>query len=144
MIGIVVAAHGRLATELIATAELIMGELPNVKGCNISPGLSPQAMEDEILRAVQAVDEGDGVLVLSDLIGGTPCTRSMALCQKARLEVLTGVNLPMLLKAHSLRKAKSLRDLALQVVESGRGAIRWVTESGRPALVEAVTPPGAR
>lgn len=143
MIGIVVAAHGHLATELIATAELIMGHLPQVAGCDISPSLSPQAMEDEMLRAVQAVEDGDGVLVLSDLIGGTPCTRSMALCQRARLEVLTGVNLPMLLKAHSLRKTVSLRELAQQVVESVRGSIRWVTESA-PGRVESTVGSSAR
>lgn len=128
MIGIIVAAHGRLATELIATAELILGALPRVAACNVSPALSPQAMEEELHHAVQALDEGEGVLVLSDLVGGTPCTRSMALCQKARVEVLTGVNLPMLLKAHSLRSRLALRPLAQQVTESASSAIRWVTE----------------
>lgn len=129
MIGIVVAAHGHLATELIATAELIIGELPNVTGCNISPALSPQGMEEELQRAVARVEQGDGVVILADLLGGTPCTRSMALCKKARLEVVTGANLPMVLKAHSLRKSHALRELAAQLVDSVRGSIRWVTDS---------------
>lgn len=129
MVGIVIAAHGHLASELLATAELIVGELQGVVGCNISPALSPQAMEEELQRAVRVVDQGEGVLVLADLIGGTPCTRSMALCRKARLEVITGVNLPMVLKAHSLRPTRSLRELAPLLVEAVRGSVRWVTES---------------
>lgn len=126
MIGIVVAAHGNLATELVATAELIVGELPLVAGCNISPSLSAQAMEEELERTVQRVDQGDGVLILADLLGGTPCTRGMALCRKARIEVLTGVNLPMILKAHSLRASRSLAELAPELVEAARGSVRWV------------------
>lgn len=129
MVGIVIAAHGHLASELLATAELIVGELQGVIGCNISPALSPQAMEEQLQRAVRVVDQGEGVLVLADLIGGTPCTRSMALCRKARLEVITGVNLPMVLKAHSLRPTRSLRELAPLLVEAVRGSVRWVTES---------------
>lgn len=129
MIGIIVAAHGSLATELVATAELIMGPLPRVAGCNVSPALSPEAMEGELSRVISELDKGDGVLVLADLLGGTPCTRSLALCQRAHLEVLTGVSLPMLLKACSLRNSRSLRELAQHVVESGRGSIRWVTEA---------------
>jgi len=129
MIGIIVAAHGRLATELVATAELIVGAIPQCTPCNISPGLSLQGMEEEIAHAVQLVDTGDGTLVLSDLVGGTPCTRSMALCQKkSSLEVLTGVSLPMLLKAHSLRTNRTLREVAHQVVDASRLAVRWVTE----------------
>jgi PTS system mannose-specific IIA component len=129
MIGIIVAAHGHLATELIATAELIVGELPNVTGCNISPALSPQGMEEELERAVARVEQGEGVVILADLLGGTPCSRSMALCHKVRVEVVTGANLPMVLKAHSLRKTHSLRELARQLVDSVRSSIRWVSDS---------------
>lgn len=139
MVGIVVAAHGQLASELIATGQLIVGELPQVIGCNISPVLSAQAMEDELERAVVQVDRGAGVLVLADLIGGTPCTRSMALCRKARLEVVTGVNLPMLLKAHSLRQGRDLRELVPLLVEAVRGSIRWVTEREAPAQGQATS-----
>lgn len=138
MIGIIVAAHGRLATELVATAELILGSIPRCVACNISPGLSPQAMEEELHRAVQSVDDGEGALVLSDLIGGTPCTRSMALCQKARLEVLTGVSVPMLLKAHSLRVAgRPLQEVAQLLVEATRASVRWVTEGTTPRAAAA-------
>lgn len=129
MIGIIVAAHGRLATELVQTAELILGPLPQAAACNISPALSPQAMEDELLKLVRTLDQGDGVLVLSDLIGGTPCTRSMALCQHARVEVLAGVNLPMVLKADSLRRTRPLREAAQALAEAAKGSIRWVTEA---------------
>ncbi len=134
MVGIVIAAHGHLASELIATAELIIGEFTSVTSCNLSPALSPQAIEDELQQAIARVDQGEGVLVLADLMGGTPCTRSMALCRKAQLEVVTGVNLPMVLKAHSLRQTRSLRELTPQLVEAVRGSIRWVTESEAPRV----------
>ena len=129
MIGIVIAGHGQLASELVATAELIVGPLPAVLSCNISPSLSPREMEEQLKSAILQVDPGQGVLVLADLIGGTPCTRSMALCRKAHLEVVTGVNLPMVLKAHSLRSTRPLRELAAALVESVRGSVRWVTEA---------------
>jgi mannose PTS system EIIA component len=140
MIGIVVAAHGHLAREMLATAELILGELPNATACDVSPGLSTQELEQQLARAVASVEAGDGVLVLSDLIGGTPCTRSMALCQKARrLEVLTGLNVPMIIKAHALRSAgRTLREVAGQVVEAARNSVRWATE-GLPPNLQAPT-----
>ena len=134
MVGIVIAAHGHLASELLATAQLIIGGFSLATSCNLSHALSPQAIEEALQQAIAGVEEGDGVLVLADLIGGTPCTRSMALCRKAQLEVVTGVNLPMVLKAHSLRKSRGLRELAPQLVEAVRGSIRWVTESEAPRV----------
>ncbi len=138
MVGIVVAAHGHLASEVIASAELILGPLPLVASCNIGPALSPEALEAELEKAVRQVDGDSGVLVLTDLLGGTPCTRSMALCRKHRLEVISGVNLPMLIKANSLRKANDLsaREVASQLIAAVRASICWVTEDAReePAL----------
>src|SRR6478736_5527060 len=105
MIGIVIAAHGHLAEELLATATSIVGEFPSVKTCSIEPGASPESYQGEIRAAVKAVDDGQGVIVFADLVGGSPCTQSLSLCQQANIEVVTGVNLPMLLKANTLRLA---------------------------------------
>lgn len=135
MIGIVVAAHGRLATELVETAALIIGDLPHVRAVNVSPGQSPLALEESLREVIRELDDGDGVLLLADLIGGSPCNKSMALCRITQAEVLTGVNLPMLLKAHSLRRTHGLRALSQQLVEASRASVRWVTEETRPAAL---------
>jgi PTS system mannose-specific IIA component len=103
MVGLVVASHGRLAEELVATAEQIVGKLPSVATCNIEPGTSVEDLRAQMKQAVARVDAGDGVIVLADLFGGTPCKESLMMCQRGNLEVLAGVNLPMLIKANSLR-----------------------------------------
>ncbi len=103
MVGLVVASHGRLADELVHTAEQIVGKLPAIATCNIEPGTSVEDLRAQMKQAVAHVDEGDGVIVMADLFGGTPCKESLMMCQRGNLEVLAGVNLPMLLKANSLR-----------------------------------------
>jgi len=123
MVGLVVASHGRLADELVATAEQIVGKLPAVATCNIEPGSSVEDLRAKMKQAMAAVDQGDGVIVLADLFGGTPCKESLMMCErwKGKLEVLAGVNLPMLLKANSLRaEAMPLADMANQLAAHGQ------------------------
>ena len=95
MVGLVVAAHGRLAEELVATAEQIVGPLIGVKTVGIEPGSTPEVIRQKMRDAVHDLDSGEGVLVLADLFGGTPCKESLMLVQREHLEVLAGVNLPM-------------------------------------------------
>jgi PTS system mannose-specific IIA component len=121
MVGLVVAAHGRLADELVHTAEQIVGPVPAVRTCSIEAGASPDDIRRTMLEAVKQIDTGDGVIVLADLFGGTPCNQSLSLCQKRKLEVITGVNLPMLLKANSLRREPmALVDLAIALTQYGQ------------------------
>ena len=121
MVGLVIAIHGRLAEELLATARQIVGELPNVATCHVEPGASAESLKAQVCAAVTAVDQGDGVIVLADLLGGSPCTQSLMLCSKQQLEVLSGVNLPMLLKASSLRNERtSLSELANELASYGQ------------------------
>lgn len=109
MVGLVVATHGRLADELVATAEQIVGKLANVATCSIEPGASCADLREKIRSAIASVSSGnDGVLVLADLFGGTPCKESLMLCRDGNLEVLAGVNLPILLKANSIRNDTSM------------------------------------
>src|SRR3954471_19332023 len=103
MVGLVIATHGRLGEELVATAEQIVGKLPAVATCAIQPGASPAEIRAQMSDAVKSVDSGDGVVIMADLFGGTPCKESLMLCRQNRIEVLAGINLPMLLKASSLR-----------------------------------------
>ena len=132
MIGIVIAAHGHLAQELANTAKQILGELPHVSCVSVEPGSSLEELREHIKAAVMSVDDGDGVLVLVDLLGGSPCTQSLMLCQQGKLEVLTGVNLPMLLKANSLRLAMPLlHQLAEALAQYGQRNITLASDSVR-------------
>jgi PTS system mannose-specific IIA component len=131
MVGLVVASHGRLADELVATARQIVGDLPRVATLSVAPHSSPDEIRARLKSAVKSVDDGEGVLVFADLIGGSPCTQSLSLCQQVRIEVLTGVNLPMLLKANSLRGQVSLVDLAHQLAQYGQKHITCASDALR-------------
>lgn len=134
MIGIVIAAHGHLAEELARTAAQIVGELPRVSTISVEPNASLEELREHIRTAVRSVDDGEGVVVLADLLGGSPCNQSLMLCHKGQLEVLTGVNLPMLLKANSLRLAKlSLHELAESLAQYGQRNITLASNSVRTA-----------
>ena len=121
MVGLVVATHGQLGCELIATAEQIVGKVSAVTAVSIQPGASPADIHDQMEKAVSSVDSGDGVIILADLFGGTPCNQSLMLLRDHDLEVVTGVNLPMLLKANSLRgETQPLTDLAISLAQYGQ------------------------
>jgi mannose PTS system EIIA component len=132
MVGLVIAAHGRLAQELVSTAEQIVGSLDRVATCSVEPGAAPDDIKQRIREAMCAVASDEGVIVFADLIGGSPCTQSLSMCQKANIEVLTGVNLPMLLKANSLRGHHlPLRELAHALAAYGQKHITCATEALR-------------
>src|SRR3954466_5687869 len=103
MVGLVIASHGQLAREMLATAEQIVGKPPACEAVSIQPGASPEEIRAAMRDAIGHVEDGDGVIIFADLFGGTPCNQSLMLCKQYQLEILTGVNLPMLLKANSLR-----------------------------------------
>lgn len=109
MIGLVVATHGRLGEELLRTAEEIVGAIPRARAVCVSAGRPVEQARDELEEAIRAVDEGQGTLVLTDMFGGTPANLALAFLGSS-VEVLTGVNLPMLLKLPAIRT----EDLSLQ------------------------------
>lgn len=102
MVGFVVATHGKLAQELIRTAEEIVGPLPGSQAVSIATGSSMDKDRETLREAIRAVDDGDGVLVLTDMFGGTPANLALTFLDE-KIEVLTGVNLPMLLKLATCR-----------------------------------------
>lgn len=102
MVGLVVATHGKLAEELIRTAEAITGPLERSRAVSIAASSSMNAARAELEEAIRVVDDGDGVLVLTDMFGGTPANLALTFLD-GHIEVLTGVNLPMLLKVASCR-----------------------------------------
>ena len=125
MIGVVVVTHGQLATELVNAAETIVGDLPRFAAVSIGWHDTVELAREEIAQAVARVDAGHGVIVLTDMFGGTPSNLAITFLADGRIEVITGVNLPMLLKLAGARDIADLRELARRIREDGRNAI-WV------------------
>ncbi|HZZ86292.1 MAG TPA: PTS sugar transporter subunit IIA [Anaeromyxobacteraceae bacterium] len=105
MVGLVVATHGGLADELVRTAEGIVGKLEGCRTVSIGAGVDMATSREQLADAIQAVNGGDGVLVLTDMFGGSPANLALTFLD-AGIEVLTGVNLPMLLKLSTCRSEK--------------------------------------
>src|SRR5512141_1050773 len=125
MIGVVVVTHGQLATELVNSAEMIVGDLPQFTAVSIGWHDDVNDAREEIGQAIERVRAEEGVLLLTDMFGGTPSNIGMTFLEKDRLEVITGVNLPMLIKLASLRRSSDLLAVAKEMREHGRNAI-WV------------------
>ncbi|MDR2301981.1 MAG: PTS sugar transporter subunit IIA [Deltaproteobacteria bacterium] len=114
MIGIVLVAHGQLGAELLKAAELIIGSQQKCHTVAIEMNLSPDYLSDMIAKAIKLQDNGRGVLIITDMFGGTPTNISLSFHEDGKVEVITGANLPMLLKAIEYRKKPDvdLRTLA--------------------------------
>jgi mannose PTS system EIIA component len=125
MIGVVVVTHGQLATELVNAAETIVGELPRFAGVSIGWHEDTEDARNEIAQAIARVDDGTGVLILTDMFGGTPSNLAMTFLAEGRVEVITGVNLPMLIKLVNMPQQADLLAVARDMREHGRNAI-WV------------------
>ncbi|HBO83544.1 MAG: hypothetical protein A2073_08475 [Deltaproteobacteria bacterium GWC2_42_11] len=123
MVGIIVVAHGELADMLISTAESITGRLEAVRGIAVNKGDTAEDIRKSISDAIKAVDSGMGVLILTDMFGGTPSNISLSFLEDGKVEVLTGVNLPMLLKLYSYLKGRTLSELAELLQTSGKESI---------------------
>ncbi len=122
MVGLVLVAHAGLAKELLAAAEMIVGKL----GMAEAVGISPDEEVEKVLRNVtEAIDKvsGDGVIIMTDMFGGTPSNMSLSFLKDNVIEVLTGVNLPMLLKFATEREKSGVADLARSLKECGRESI---------------------
>jgi PTS system mannose-specific IIA component len=125
MIGVVVVTHGHLATELLNAAETIVGDLQRFTAVSIGWHEDVQDARDEIAAAIARVQGPNGVLLLTDMFGGTPSNLGMTFLEHGRLEVITGVNLPMLIKLASMTEGPDLLAVARELREHGRNAI-WV------------------
>lgn len=120
MIGIVVVSHGRLAHELVAAAEHVVGRLRRARAVSIDSDDDLDQRRDAILEAVKACDMGHGVVVLTDMFGGTPSNLVLSLRSRAQLEIVSGANLPMLIKLAQTRDILSLEECAHDAAEGGR------------------------
>lgn len=124
MIGVVVVSHGQLAQAIIAAAEHVLGPLPQMRGVAIGPDDDMEQRREDILANVRAVDDGDGVVILTDLFGGTPSNLAISVMPHASCDVIAGVNLPMLVKLGELRGAVTLAQAAQAAADAGRHYIR--------------------
>ncbi|MEO1243609.1 MAG: PTS sugar transporter subunit IIA [Pseudomonadota bacterium] len=129
MIGLVVVTHGRLAEEFLSAAEHVVGPQELVKAVSIGPDDDMEKRRQDILDAAKEVDEGEGVVILTDMFGGTPSNLAIAVMEKANAEVVAGVNLPMLIKLASVRAEGDLGEAVKAAHEAGRKYINvasWV------------------
>ena len=125
MIGVVVVTHGQLATELLNATEAIVGDVPRFAAVSIGWHEDTGDAREEIAQAIARVEQGNGVLILTDMFGGTPCNLAMTFLAENKVEVLTGVNVPMLIKLSGLQEPAQLIEVAREMREHGRHAI-WV------------------
>ena len=126
MIGVVVVTHGQLATELLNAAEMIVGDLPRFAAVSIGWHDDVSDAREDIAQAIERVGgEGSSILLLTDMFGGTPSNLAMTFIEANKIEVITGVNLPMLIKLAGLAKSADLLAVARDMREHGRNAI-WV------------------
>ena len=125
MIGVVVVTHGQLATELVNAAEMIVGDLPQFTAVSIGWHEDVNDAREDIVHAIERVQADAGVLILTDMFGGTPSNLGITFLQADKVEVITGVNLPMLIKLASLKGESNLLAVAREMRDDGRNAI-WV------------------
>jgi PTS system mannose-specific IIA component len=133
MIGIVLVTHGSLGEALVHSMNIILGEQEQVEALSLMVEDDITVANKRLTEAVAKTDEGDGVLILTDMLGGTPSNLSLALLGQPGIEVISGVNLPMLLKATQSRQQHDLRESASRVKEHARSSIvmaREVLENG--------------
>jgi PTS system mannose-specific IIA component len=128
MIGMVLVTHGRLAAEFIAALEHVVGPQTNIAAVCIGPEDDMERRRQDILRAIGEVDAGKGVVLLTDMFGGTPSNLAISVMDKAKVEVIAGINLPMLIKLASLRESENLAAAVRGAQEAGRKYINVASQ----------------
>jgi PTS system mannose-specific IIA component len=124
----VLVTHGRLAAEFVAALEHVVGPQRNIAAVCIGPDDDMERRRQDILRCVAEVDGGDGVVLLTDMFGGTPSNLAISVMDKAKIEVIAGINLPMLIKLASLRQSEPLASAVRGAQEAGRKYINVASQ----------------
>ena len=124
MIGIIIVTHGRLAAEFLSAVQHVVGPQTHVKTVCIGPNDDMELRRDQITAAIKAVDLGGGVVLVTDMFGGTPCNLALTHLKKGKVEVLAGANLPSLIKLISVRTTLPLEKAVCEAIESGRKYMR--------------------
>ncbi|RDE09391.1 PTS sugar transporter subunit IIA [Pelagibacterium lacus] len=120
MIGMVLVTHGKLAEEFLSALEHVVGPQDNVATVSIGPDDDMEARRQDILTAVEAVDAGRGVVILTDMFGGTPSNLAISVMQDREIEVIAGLNLPMVVKLARVREGAGMREAVGLAAEAGR------------------------
>jgi PTS system mannose-specific IIA component len=128
MIGMVIVTHGRLAAEFIAALEHVVGPQTHIAAVCIGPEDDMEQRRADILDSVRTVDTGEGVVLLTDMFGGTPSNLAISVMDRAKIEVIAGINLPMLIKLASLRQNEKLDRAVLGAQEAGRKYINVASQ----------------
>src|ERR1044072_2240247 len=128
MIGLVLVTHGRLAVEFRSALEHVMGPQKQIEPVTIGPDDDAEQARRDIVEAVKRVDSGDGVVILTDMFGGTPSNLAISCMSRPKVEVLAGINLPMLIKLAKVREERTLPDAIAMAQEAGR---KYVTIASR-------------
>ena len=128
MIGLVLVTHGRLAAEFVTALEHVVGPQEAIESVCIDADDDMEARRRDIADAIQKVDLGSGVIILTDLFGGTPSNLAISLMKSEKIEVIAGVNLPMLIRLEGARKAMSVRAAVAAAREAGRKYISVASE----------------
>lgn len=128
MIGLVLVTHGRLALELVAALEHVVGPQETVATVCIGPDDDMEQRRQEIVTKSADVNTGDGVIVLTDMFGGTPSNLAISIMEKSKIEVIAGVNLPMLIKLASIRESHAIDDAAKEAQDAGRKYINIASQ----------------
>ncbi len=128
MIGLVVAAHFNLAREMVAATELIVGKQKQFAYVDIFPDEDVEVIKGKIVSAIKETSAGDGIIILTDMFGGTPSNISLSFLEEGKVEVVAGVNLPMLIKLTIYREGKSINELAEFITQYGQKNIYLATD----------------
>lgn len=119
-IGVVLVTHGNLATELVKVMEHVVGPQTQLTTITIGPDDDMEKRREDILSSVQLVDQGLGVIILTDMFGGTPSNLAISIMEQANIDIIAGVNLPMLIKLASVRSTETISDAVTQAREAGQ------------------------
>ena len=138
MVGLVIVTHGNLAEEFMRVAEMIIGKLEGMKAVSIAATDNVDEAVNRVRKATSEVDFGSGILILTDMFGGTPSNIGLSFLNNENTEVVTGVNLPMILKYYHHREDKSLKELAVLVWDGGQKSIVNASEMLRKQVGEKV------
>ena len=128
MTGLVVVAHFNLAKEMVAATELIVGKQKQFEAIGIFPDENVDAIKEKIVQALKRANSGDGTIILTDMFGGTPSNISLSFLEESKVEVVAGVNLPMLIKLATFREEKNIDELAHFIIEYGQKNIYLATD----------------
>ena len=123
MVGVLVVSHGGLAKALISALQFLVGKQEKIRAVSIWPKDREKEIKDSIRKEIVEVNDGDGVVILTDVLGGTATNLSLSFLENDKVELVTGVNMPMLLTLSSYRKGRSIREIGKLVKKSGRRSI---------------------